>query len=112
MRVSRHTLSGKDGVFIGFKMNYSDYLGEIIQMKSLEFRETCRHGVDYDIYDSLNNELKIKYAKQFHHQIVVVKDGELSLRCKANHLDKISDCWCDCSENYPKTIEYLSSPMI
>ena len=93
-------------------MHYSEYLNEVIKVKSLEFRETCRHSIDYDIYDYLNDELKIKYANQFHYKIVLVRDGEVSLRCKANHLDKISDCWCDCSENYPQTIEHISSLMI
>jgi len=85
-------------------MRYSEYLHKVINEKSIEFRETCHHNINYDIYDSLRYGLQIKYVNQFHPMIVVFKDGKVSLRCKANHLDNISDCWCDCSENYPKTI--------
>ncbi len=87
------------------------YLQSELFKSSIDLKERCHHWIDYDIYDSLDDELKLKYIDQFPlPKINFVMEKELytpKIICKANHLDSPEKYYCDCSDKYNKTLHNL-----
>jgi len=74
---------------------------------TIEFREGCRHWIDYEIYDALDEALKQKYIDRLSIPSVIYNpvENECYVRCRPNSSDWIGSCICDCSKSYPKTLE-------
>lgn len=93
-------------------MNYIYYYLNSERFKtSIDFRERCHHWIDYEIYDSLDDELKQRYIDQFPlPNLHFVMENEFytpKMMCKANHLDTPEKNFCDCSDKYKKTLKKL-----
>jgi hypothetical protein len=73
----------------------------------LKNRETCRHWIDYEIYDYLTDELKEKYLGQFEvpQFAVIPSEKKYTVCCKANKYDSLGLYRCDCTKKYPKTLK-------
>ena|ERR1700754_302684 len=86
-----------------------NWLRVTVKMKALEARETCHHWINFEIYDSLSEDLQLKYLEQFDLPSFILRFGEIQLvvSCRANHLDSPSACRCDCSEKYPQTLKFI-----
>jgi hypothetical protein len=94
-------------------INFPNFFKESCRYEALENRETCRHWIDYEIYDSLNEELKERYLNQFPIPMFISckksdeKKFSWRVHCKANHKDMQHQCIVDCCEFYPKTIKHM-----
>jgi hypothetical protein len=88
-----------------------DYLNIDTFKSSIDFRERCHHWIDYEIYDSLDDELKKRYIEQFPlPKLNFVMEKEFytpKIMCKANHMDSYEKNYCDCSDKYNKTLKRL-----
>lgn len=75
-------------------------------------RETCPHWIDYEILDALPENLKQKYINQFFPpHFVMVPHGDKyvpKLQCLANHHDCMHKNIVDCTEHYPKTMQWMN----
>ena len=97
-------------------MNPEIYMRERTKVSVIDHRETCHHFINYEIYDSLNEELKEKYIDQFKpfELVMCPSDSEevkLKIICFANHHDCMSKFRVDCSESYKETLNSLRSDL-
>jgi hypothetical protein len=96
-------------------MNFQNILINDFCCKALINGETCNHWIDYEIYDILPYNLKIKYLDQFPKPIIIFKpndENKIEVRCLANHKDNPAMCRCDCSASYTETIREMKEDMI
>jgi|ERR1700754_8067 len=90
------------------------FIREAVKMNALENRETCHHWIDFEIYDSLSEDLQKKYLEQFDLPSFILRfeDKKMRVNCRTNHLDSPSQYSCDCSEKYPKTLKFIKEEIM
>ena len=90
------------------------YFVEKFIHECIENRETCPHWIDYQVYDSVPEEVKKIYIDQFDQpRFYMVRspgkdDFKNRIICRANHKDDICKVTCDCTSHYEKTLSKLS----
>ncbi len=91
----------------------NQYFKELVTSCLLENRETCRHWIDYKIYDSLSEDLKKIYILQFPLPRFALSkssgedDFSFKVHCKASHVDSHDMGTCDCTPTYKKSMKKL-----
>jgi len=87
-----------------------NYLARSFLKEIIENRETCKHFINYEIYDALPQSLKDTYIEQFPCPDFCFNPAftKSSVLCRANHKDNPSVCTCDCTEHYALTLEKFS----